>query len=78
MISCSCFLFLLPQIYLFVLAAGFTETGELVEAGVVEVVAAGLAAGACVGAWVGCELVAFAAAGRKPRLPGLLSISAAR
>ena len=59
-------------------AAGFTETGELVDAGPVPVEAAGLAAGACVGACAGCDPVAFAEAGRKPRLPGLLSISVAR
>ena len=58
--------------------AGFTETGELVDAGLVVVVAAGLAAGDCVGDCVVCEPVSFGEAGRKPRLPGLLSISVAR
>src|SRR5262249_29426908 len=56
--------------YLFAFA-GFTVTGELVAAGLV-------AAGGCVGACVGCELVAPAAAGRSPRLPGLFSMLVAR
>ena len=53
--------------------AGFTETGELVDAGPL-VEAARLAAGDCVAG----EPVSFGEAGRKPRLLGLLSISAAR
>src|SRR5215208_4525669 len=54
-------------------AAGLTETGELVAAGLV---AAGLAAGCCVGA--GVEPVAASLAGRRPRLLGLLSMFVAR
>ena len=57
--------------------AGLTDTGELVDAGPL-VVAAGLAAGDCAGDCVAGEPVSFGEAGRKPRLPGLLSISAAR
>ena len=59
-------------------AAGLTVTGELVDAGPVVVDAAGLAAGDCAGDCAGCDPVAFGEAGRKPRFPGLLSISAAR
>ena len=57
--------------------AGFTETGELVDAGPL-MEAAGLAAGDCAGDCVAGEPVSFGEAGRKPRLLGLLSISAAR